>query len=267
MTLVVAKIIISILTVVLLAEISKRVNPTLGGMLSGLPLGAGLSVYFISYSEGVEFIIKGIPWGIAGLAASILFCFFYLLGAKLAGNRNKAISILISSILGFAVFFISGYIIHGFNLELYSAISIFAIVFIINIAVVGKIKVHPSVKAHKKFSNPIVSVLVRGIIVGIIIVFITGIASVIGSKWTGILSSFPSTLYALILVLHHEEGNNLYPSVIRGFSYGVSTLVVFYILCRYLLPMLGLNLGFFTVYILSLVYLYLFNKIKNCLKQ
>jgi len=57
------KILISTVIVVLLAEISTRINPVLGGILSGLPLGAGLSVYFISYQNGIEFLVTGIPWG------------------------------------------------------------------------------------------------------------------------------------------------------------------------------------------------------------
>lgn len=265
MALTITKVIISILVVVILTEVSKRVNPTLGGILSGVPLGAGLSVYFISYSEGIEFMVQGIPWGIGGLVSAIAFCFFYLLGGKLTYDKNKIFSIAFSSILGFTVFFAIGYVIRGINLGLSLASVIFIVAFIVNISVIGKVRIDSGRTVDRKPSNQFISMVFRGTVVGIIIVTITGAASVIGSQWAGILSSFPSTLYALILVLHYEEGNALYPPVIRGFSYGVSTLAVFYILCWYLLPGLGLNLGFIVVYVLSVVYLYFFNRIKNLL--
>jgi len=115
----------------------------------------------------------------------------------------------------------------------------------------------------KNNKNSIIKLLIRGLIAGIIISILTEIASIAGSRWAGILSSFPSTLFALLVVLHFEEQKNLYPSVIYGFSLSVSTLLVFYISCWYLLPRLGLNLGFVAIYFISISYLFLLNKNKN----
>ncbi|HZK11345.1 MAG TPA: hypothetical protein VFD10_03205, partial [Atribacterota bacterium] len=111
MNLILIKILISTIIVVLLAEISTRVNPVLGGIFSGLPLGAGLSVYFISYQEGIPFLVTGIPWGISALSSSILFCFFYLVTGRYFKPKNNLISIAASSFMGFISFFISGYLI------------------------------------------------------------------------------------------------------------------------------------------------------------
>lgn len=261
------KILISIILVVLLAEISKRVNPTLGGTLSGLPLGIGLSAYFIIYSEGVPFFIKSIPWGIAGLSSSILFSCFYLLGGKLLQKYNNIISILLSIICGLAAFLFSGYWLQRIDLSLPLAVVIFVTVFILNIVFVKKIKTEVIGREKKKKPTSIISLLIRGVVVGLIIIIITGTASLVGIKWAGIFNSFPSTLFSLLLVLHFEEGNNLYPSVIYGFSYSVSALMVFYILCFYILPMLGLNLGYAVIYAGSLLYLLAFNKISKVLSR
>lgn len=261
MNLILAKILISILIVVLLAEISTRINPFFGGLLSGLPLGAGLSVYFICYQEGIPFLVTGIPWGISALSSSILFCFFYFITGRYFKSENNLLSIAFCSLTGFISFYVSGYFIYKLNLNLLSAVSIFLIIFFINILILRKIKVNQVSKTNKE--NSITKLLIRGLIAGIIISILTEIASIAGSRWAGILSSFPSTLFALLLVLHFEEKNNLYPSVIYGFSFSVSTLLIFYIACWYLLPKLGLNLGFIVVYIISVLYLFLLNKSKN----
>ena len=99
-------------------------------------MGAGLSVYFISYQEGIPFLVKGIPWGIS---AAILF----------------------------------------FN------------IFFIHIFILKKMNIDQAIKKNKKFSIP--TLLLRGLIAGIIISMLTEIASITRSRWAGILSSFPST--------------------------------------------------------------------------
>lgn len=261
MNLILIKILISTIIVVLLAEISTRVNPVLGGILSGLPLGAGLSVYFISHQEGIPFLVTGIPWGISALSSSILFCFFYLITGRYFKSGNNIISIAFSSLMGFISFFITGYLIYKLDFNLLSAAILFFIIFFMNILILKKIKVNQIIKKNKK--NSITKLLIRGLMAGITISILTEIASIAGSRWAGILSSFPSTLFALLVVLHFEEQKNLYPSVIYGFSFSVSTLLVFYISCWYLLPILGLNLGFVAIYFISISYLFLLNKNKN----
>jgi len=261
MNLILIKILISTVIVVLLAEISTRINPVLGGILSGLPLGAGLSVYFISYQEGILFLVKGIPWGISALSSSILFCFFYLVTGRYFKPENNLISIATSSLMGFISFFITGYLIYKLDFNLLSAAILFFNIFFINIFILKKMNIDQAINKNKKFSIP--TLLLRGLIAGIIISLLTEIASITGSRWAGILSSFPSTLFALLVVLHFEEQKNLYPSVIYGFSFSVSTLLIFYISCWYLLPKLGLNLGFVAIYFVSISYLFLLNKNKN----
>ena len=234
----------------------------MGGILSGLPLGAGLSVYFISYQEGIPFLVKGIPWGISALSSSILFCFFYLVTGRYFKPENNLISIATSSLMGFISFFITGYLIYKLDFNLLSAAILFFNIFFINIFILKKMNnIDQAIKKNKKFSIP--TLLLRGLIAGIIISMFTEIASITGSRWAGILSSFPSTLFALLVVLHFEEQKNLYPSVIYGFSFSVSTLLIFYIASWYLLPKLGLNVGFVAIYFISISYLFLLNKSKN----
>lgn len=255
MELMIIKVAITILVVVVLAELSKRVNPLLGGLLLGLPLGVGLAVYFIAYSEGVPFVIKGVPWGIGGLASGILFCYVYLMAGGLLKIKNRYVSMFVSSLLGFVVFFTSGYFVKILELNLLSAIGIFVMVYSLNIMAMKRVHIERGEKSKGGKSSSILTIVIRGLVSGVIIAAITGTASMVGSKWAGIFSAFPSMTYVLILVLHFEEGDNMYPSIIYGFSYSVSTLAVFYILCWFMLPVLGLKHGFIVVYALCIVFL------------
>ncbi len=259
------KVVISIVFVIVLAEIAKRVNPILGGVLSGLPLGTGLSVYFISYEQGVTFLVPVIIWGIAALSASIIFCLVYLFVGKFFRNVKKIISILCSVVCSFLAFLIIGFLISIIKFNFWGAVSLFSIFFIVNIFIMKKYNnIIENISVGK---TKFLILITRGIVVALIIVFITAVAKIIGAKWAAILSAFPSTVFALILVLHIESGNDLYPSIVYGFSYSVSTLAVFYISVLHIFPRFGLNIGIFIVYLISLSYLFLFNKFRKLITK
>lgn len=256
-----AKILISTVIVLLLNEIAKRISPSFSGLISGLPLGTGLSVYFIAYQEGTSFMLEGIPWGIAGLTSSLFFCLTYLLSGSYLKNRNKITAILISSFSSIVAFLLTGWIIHSLHLTVFSSLLLFIIFFIVNLIIIHKLKISRQLPGLKK--NSFCKNIFRAILVSLIILCITGTSGIFGTKWAGIFSAFPSTLFPLLILLHFEHNEKLYPSFIKGFSYGISTLAIFYLACFFLLPALGLNLGFLIVYIISLLYLFLLNRIKN----
>ncbi|CAH1216985.1 hypothetical protein PAECIP111893_04221 [Paenibacillus plantiphilus] len=259
------KMIISILVVVALSELSKKVNPTLGGILAGLPLGTGLSVYFISYEKGTAFLISGIPWAIASLSASIIFCFVYLSVARKMSAGPKVVAMLAASAAGSVMFVAVGYMLYNMPLHIISAVIVFIVVFVVNIKLIRTLMTEPAVKSESK--NSLAKLLIRAVFAGAIILLITGLGVILGSKWSGILSSFPSTLFPLIVILHVEDGNKVFPSVIHGFSYSVSTLVVFYLVFMILAPIAGLNLGFLVTYAVCGVYLVLFFNFKSFINR
>jgi len=259
--LIAVKIIISISAVLILAEIAKRANPALSGIVSGLPLGTGLSVYFITLQEGVPFMTEAIPWGIAGLASSVSFCLAYLITGKVTAGRGRVYSILSASALSVIAFALTGYCIQLYSFSLISAVIFFIMVFFINICIVYRIRFIPGKALIKKRGAGID--LLRGIIVAAIILIITGLPGILGDRWAGVLSSFPSTLFPLILILHFEHDDSLYPSVIKGFSLGITTLAVFYAACFFILPVSGLNAGMLIVYSISIIYLTFLNMGRN----
>lgn len=252
------KIIIAAATVVALAEIAKRVDPVLSGILLGLPLGAGLSVYFVALEQGVGFIVSGLPWAIAGLCSALIFCTVYLLaGRRLSGGRVA--NIAIASIVALVAFFLSGAAVRSQDWTAGSASIAFLMVAAGNAWFLCRFPSAPGLAGNKPIGWR--GLLLRGVIAGLIITSITMAAPLAGSQWTGILSSFPSTLYALLVIVHFETGNALYPGIILSFARSAPALAVFYIGCMILLPLLGLNRGFLVVYAISAGYVYLTHRV------
>ncbi|HCL56135.1 MAG TPA: hypothetical protein DHW82_03890 [Spirochaetia bacterium] len=261
MNLLIIKILVSIFMVIFLAEIAKRVNPVLGGILSGLPLGTGLSVYFISYEQGIDFFIPAIPWGIAALASSLLFCFVYFKAGQFFSAGRKLLGMFGCSLLGFLVFFLSGFGLEQIKINFSLSLLIFFIFFLGNLFYMRKVKSRITIVRQESKKLTSYQLLIRGLLVGLIIVGITGLGVFFGEKWAAILSSFPSTLYVLLLILHFDGNDRYYPAVIYGFSHSVSTLAVFYLSSAFFLPRFGLNKGFILSYAFSIFYIYFYNKI------
>lgn len=252
------KILISVATVVGLAEIAKRVDPVLSGVLLGLPLGAGLTVYFVSHEQGIDFLLPGLPWAIAGLASALVFCLAYLLAGRFFA-KGRLGPVLGCSLVALLAFFLSGLAVRSQEWTVVGATVMFLAVAAANLFLL-KLIPGSSVTLAK---NPtgFRALVLRGLIAGLIITVVTLIAPRAGAYWTGILSSFPSTLYALLVIVHFETGNQIYPQIIRSFARSVPALAVFYIGCIALLPQLGLNRGFFVVYVISAGYVYLTHRL------
>lgn len=240
MELVFIKFAISTFVVVALAEVSKRINPKLAGVLMGLPLGAGLSVYFIAAEKGIPYVTDGIPWAIAGLTSALMFNIGYLLVARLV--CNVFLSVIYASFSALLLYFANSFLLVNSNLSLGFSAFIFVAGYLLNGYLLNLLNIN--FESSELRGSTLILMLKRAGIVGFIILVITSLASVLGSRWAGALSSFPSALYALVIVLHVENGNHLYPSVIGGFASGVCALAVFFLLCLWLLPLLGLALGF-----------------------
>ncbi len=258
-----SKIALSFFIVIVLAEVSKRVNPELGGTLSGLPLGLGLSVYFISYEQGFEFALEGVAWGIAALSAAILLGLAYIVMAQLTAAVHKNFSMMITAISSVLAFIFFGFLISLVNFNVVQAAAFFIAVFIGNIFIVTKL-IGPQEQCTKP-ATTVTQLLVRGILVGAILILITGSASLVGSKWAIILSSFPTVIFSLLVVLHLEAGHRLVQFVIYGFSFSVSTLLAFYLSFLYFVPVFGLNMGFLFIYAVCIIYIYTFKKIQDAI--
>ncbi|GAB4222367.1 MAG: hypothetical protein Kow009_14140 [Spirochaetales bacterium] len=255
------KIIITLLLVILLTEISKRVRPAVGGILMGLPLGAGLSTYFLAYEQGIPFLLQAIPGGILGLISSLVFSLSYHLTDRYFPHPVRVISALRSSVAAILVYGVVSMALRSIPMKLEVALVVTLGAIILNLGLVRWL-IPPSLKPPKtQFSLKLI--LLRGMITAITIALVTGMARIIGPLWSGILSSFPIVLFQVLVFLHVEEGPRVYPGVITGFSYSVLNLLLFYLLLAYFLPLVGLNGTYLIVYLASMVFLYLLNRLRH----
>ncbi|MFQ3619567.1 MAG: hypothetical protein SNJ78_01355 [Spirochaetales bacterium] len=255
------KVCITLLLVLIITEISKRINPAIGGILMGLPLGAGLSTFFLAYEQGVPFLINAIPYGILGLGSSLLLSLGYYLTNRWFPHPVRWISALRGSLGGVVIYGAVSYLYRCFSINLGQAVGVTFFVMIFNFFLVRWL-IPPALKPPKKKIS-LLLVLYRAGITGIFIAVVTALAPKLGPVWSGILSAFPIVLYQVMVFLHVEEGPEVYPGIIIGFAYSVGNLLVFYLLLAFLLPYMSLPATYSIVYGVSFVFLYLLNRLRH----
>lgn len=256
--LVFAKVFVSVIMVLGLVFVSER-NPRLGGLLAGLPLGTGIMVFFYSIEQTMDFVLKGIPYGIAGLVSALAFGFGFYWGG-MCFVHNRFFHVATAFMTGILAFLGVGALIHWFPITLLNSILIFLVGLFLAIAFFRKISVPPGYTPQKL---TLAMLAFRIGVVASIVLIITGLAHHIGAQWAGILASFPTVLSPLLILLAYSHKNALYPNVLKHFSYSITTLALFYLLVLGLFPSLGIYYGLIAAYGICFVYLFLLNKAKT----
>lgn len=256
MELIFIKILVSIIVVIGIVFISER-SPKIGGLLAGLPLGVGILMFFYALEHGTTFTITGIPYAIAGLTSSLVFGMSFYLGGKLF-PQNKTLHTSASVFCGILGFFISGFLISLVTINLTIGLGIFLIGMILSILFFNTVSESKKVKLQK---NTFSALLFRTLLVTAVVLTITGTAKILGFKWAGIMASFPTMLCPVLIILAYNYKDELYPNVLKHFSYSITTLVVYYLLILMLYPKYGIYSGTFIAYLICFMYLYTLNRI------
>ncbi len=261
------KLAVTVAIVLALTEVSRRVSPTLAGILSGLPLGAGLTMYFVAAEQGSAFALDAVPWGILGLSSSTVFSLAYLLvgqlfrGDSFARPAGRLASVLACTSVALAAFGLTAALFRRLTVTLGLSLAVTLPVIAANIVVVRRlVAADPGSGASRSGYR---SLLLRAVVAGALVAAVTAAAAAVGSEWTGLFSGFPMMLMPLYVVLHFEQGDRLYPGIVAGFSWSVTNLVLFYLSMQLFVPALGLGLSFAVIYALSGLYLWALSALKR----
>ena len=121
-TLVLIKMGTAVIMVVLLSFFAEVVSTRFAGILSGYPLGAALSLFFIGYDLSPEFAAESAPYTCLGLIATQMFAFCYYRVSLLAQTRSKALQILCATLGGLAGYFLAATILQPVRVSLLLAL-------------------------------------------------------------------------------------------------------------------------------------------------
>ena len=93
--------------VVLLSLLAEVVSPGFAGILSGYPLGAAISLFFMGFEISPEFASGSALYTSVGLVATQVFAYSYYRASRAATRLQRGLDILLASLAGIAGFFIA----------------------------------------------------------------------------------------------------------------------------------------------------------------
>lgn len=231
-----------------LTAIAERVNTRIAGILSGAPLNTVLVYLFVGQARGVDYVLSSVPHGIAAFAATLAFVLtYYLVSSWLTvgvavGSAVSGIVVFIAvaSLLAVIPFSLLGAIL-ATTASLAAAIWIFRH---IAFAQVGR----PVRYTFRLW-------LLRGCLAAGLIVTVIGFAEILGSRWAGLLTGFPSTLLPTLMIIHMTYGSESTHALIRNFPIGMVSIILYILSVPFTFTQFGVYGGTAASLVVSLIYL------------
>jgi hypothetical protein len=211
--LVIAKLAVTIATVLTLSAVAERVSPRVAGVLSGYPLGAAIALFFMGVEIGPGFAAESAVYTQVGLVALQLFVYvYYRVSAALPGR-----GILISSLAALGAYFTASALLHALPFSAAGALllpvaSIFLFVFLFRRV--------PNVPIARSVRFTAAVLLFRAGLAALTILAITGAAATVGPQWAGLFAAFPVALFPLLLIVHRTYGKSHVHTILKNFPRG-----------------------------------------------
>lgn len=246
------KLFVTPLLVGLVSLVGRRWGPTVSGWLVGLPLTSGPVALFLALELGRSFASNAALGTLTGLLSLATFCLAY---SWLSFRLNWLGCILLSWGAFFIVTFVLQYIV----------IPLLAAFILVLCFLVLTLKLLPANSSHVTSVKPASwDTPLRMVVATAFVLALTGFASLLGSRLSGLLTPFP--IYATILSVftHYAQGAASARRLLRGLVMGVFSIAVFFFVIAVLIVPLGIALAFClaTLFALTLhgVSLYLLRK-------
>jgi len=247
----VIKVLITVVVVVSLSLIAEHVSPRIAGLLSGYPLGAAIVLFFYGLEISPEFASESSIYTMLGLIAIEFFAFFYYLSTLIF----KRFSILLSSIVSVGGFFLVSWLLHHLTLGKVGTVIITVLSIVFFVSMFRKI---PNERIEERIVFTLRVLVLRALTAASFIVLITGTAGIVGSKWAGLFSAFPTTFFPLILIMHFSYDRKHLHTVIKNFPIGLGSLVIYTISVSFSYPAFGIYLGTVLSFMAATVYLLMY---------
>ncbi len=230
------KALVSISIVMLLSLIAERWSPRIAGILSGYPTGTAISLFFFGLEISPEFVSNSVTYNLLGLIATQIFVYFYYKSTLFF----KKGAILFSPLSAIFAYFIFIYLLSFIRVDLFSAFILSLASTLIFLYAFKRIK-NVRIKETVKISNKLL--VMRVLVAASIIISITELAKFIGPTWAGLLSSFPSTLLPLFLILHYTYKKENLHSLIKNIPIGNIVLIFYSLSVSFVYPAYGVYIG------------------------
>ncbi|MCJ8502892.1 hypothetical protein [Desulfatitalea alkaliphila] len=248
----VIKVAVSILMVVVLSWVAERAGPRIAGVISGYPLGAAISLFFIGLEQGADFAARSAIFTAGGLAATLAFVAGYLLGLHRAEERGRAAALALAVLSAMATYGLTAWVLANIALGWLSApaVALSAIVLADR-----AFRWVPEATIQQVAARRWVVTLCRAVFAAAVILVITAAAGIVGPRWAGLFAAFPITMLPLLVILQAAHQPSHVRTLIRNVPRGMVSLLVYTLTVAATYGRLGIVAGTLMGYLAATVYL------------
>ncbi len=220
MTPILIKTILTMIVVSGLAAIAERAGPRLAGILSGFPVGTAITLTFIGVEQGPAFAAQSALHNLAGMPAMLLMLWVYALVSRRDSRLGPAGAPLLSTV----VFLLGAAGLRWLNLPAILALLLSAACVL---AAGWLFRGFPDRPIDQRIRLGRGAVLFRAAVAAGVVLVVTGAAGKVGPAWAGLFTSFPVTVFPLLIILQHSYGPNPGQAVIKHIPSGLWSLIAF----------------------------------------
>ena len=218
----------------------RKWGPAVSGWIVGMPLTSGPVVFFVAFSHGVAFAANAALGVITGGLSLVAYALTY---AWLATRFRWYVAITGSLI----VFAISTTLLQNLTFPLVPIFLVVCAMIVLGLRLMPKDEVEEGDAPFGKWDIPS-----RILISTSFILLITGSASFIGPRLTGLLTTIPLYVTILAIFAHRHQGPAAAAHVLRGLLYGMFAFAGFFITLGLFLERYGIAISFLSAILVAL---------------
>lgn len=211
---------------------SRHWGPGVGGWLAGLPLVTGPILFILALEHDAGFTAAVASGSLLAVASAIAFGTVYSHAALRAG---WGLSIVLALLAWTAV---------GAALALLPPWPLLSLAIAIAALVAGphlfpRVTVDGTLRTEPRYELP-----ARMLAAALVVLFTTGVAQYIGSRWTGLIAMFPLLSTLLAAFSHRRQGAAFAVVILRSLARGLYALTAFCLVVALMLPEAGVAVTF-----------------------
>ena len=217
LTLLILKVTLTPLLIAVATLAARYWGPGIGGWIAGLPLTSGPVSVFLAVEQNTAFAARAACGTLLGLFAVACFCVVYARCAKdHAWVGSTTLGLAFYSLVTWAVS------LGSFSL-LVSTLLVLPLLSVALMSLGAPAWVAPAVPAPR-WDLP-----VRMATATTMVLLITGAGSLLGPKWSGLLSPFPVFVCVMAIFSHKNGGSSAAHSLLRGVIVGSFAFASFFV--------------------------------------
>lgn len=214
------KLFVTIFLVSGLALIAEYGSPRLAGLLSGFPIGSAITLTFIGLENSPNFASQSALHNLAGMPAMLVFMLAFWLTSTRWPNRAWYLSPLSAA----GSFLAVTVLLHAANYPALPAILLSAALVVVFQRLFLRI---PESAIDNRIHLGLGAVLFRAFVAAAAVLAITGAARLVGPQWAGLLTSFPVTVFPLLIILTFTYGPGPGQAVVKHIPSGLWALMAY----------------------------------------